>query len=223
MNTNTGTTAANLYPVPQLGSVAVYCSASSAVESHFAEAARTIGRALGASGLQLVFGAGAAGLMGETAKACKAAGGRVFGITTEKLNALEGVSDACDEVEIVAEMPVRRSRMMELADGFVILPGGLGTYEEFFEVLVGRQLGDHGKPIVIVNHGDYYAPMIAMIDHGIEHNFIRATIRDTLIVVDNAEDALPALLAHRPGSHDPADFLFLPAEHESGEQLTAAS
>lgn len=212
MNTNTGTTAANLYPVPQLGSVAVYCSASSAVESHFAEAARTIGRALGASGLQLVFGAGAAGLMGETAKACKAAGGRVFGITTEKLNALEGVSDACDEVEIVAEMPVRRSRMMELADGFVILPGGLGTYEEFFEVLVGRQLGDHPKPIVVVNDHHYYDPMIAMIEHGIEHKFIAPAIRDALIVVDDAADALPALLTHQARRHDPAEFLYLPED-----------
>lgn len=105
---------------------------------------------------------------------------------------------------------------------FVILPGGLGTYEEFFEVLVGRQLGDHGKPIVIVNHGRYYDPMIAMIEHGIEHNFIRAAIRDALIVVDDAADALPALIAHRPAEHDPADFLFLP-DHEGAAPLSRAS
>lgn len=217
MNTN-----ANLYPVPELGSVAVYCSASSAVEQHFVEAARTIGAALADNGLRMVFGGGRVGLMGEAAKACKEAGGRVHGVTTEKLDELEGASEYCDELEIVKAMPERRTRMMDLADAFVILPGGLGTYEEFFEVLVGRQLGDHGKPLVIVNHGRYYDPMIAMIDHGIEHNFIRGAIREALIVVEDAADALPALIAHRPVEHDPAEFLFLP-DHEDDELLSRAS
>lgn len=214
---------ATLALVPALDSVAVYCSASSAVAEHFVQAAQTIGTALAESGLRLVFGAGSLGLMGETAKACKTAGGRVIGVTTEKLDALEGISQHCDDAEILATMPERRSRMMELADAFVILPGGLGTLEEFFEVVVGRQLGDHAKPIVIVNHNGFYGPMMAMIDHGIEHNFIRPAIREALIVVDDPADALPALIAYRPTRHDPAEYLYLP-EHQAPEaELAKAS
>ena len=191
-------------------SVAVYCSASSAIDPNYARSAATIGEALAHNGLSMVFGGGRVGLMGEVAKACKTAGGRVVGITTEKLDALEGASAYCDELHIAASMPQRRSRMMELADAFVILPGGLGTYEEFFEVLVGRQLGDHSKPIVIVNHGGFFDPMVSMIDHGIEHRFIAPAIREALVVVDDPGDALPALLAHQPRRHDPAEVLYLP-------------
>ncbi len=207
------TTANTRYPVPPLSSVAVYCSASSAIEAHFAEAARVIGRTLGQSGLQMVFGGGAVGLMGVAARSCKMHGGRVVGVTTRKLDALEGGWDGCDELVVVDAMPERRTRMMDLADAFVILPGGLGTYEEFFEVVVGRQLGDHSKPIVIVNHDNFYDPMIAMIEHGIAHKFIAPAIREALVVVVDAAAALPALLAHRPRTHNPADFLYLPAEH----------
>lgn len=207
------TTAASLYPVSPVSSVAVYCSASSAIDAHFADAARTIGMALGRSGLQMVFGGGAVGLMGVAARACKAGGGRVVGVTTGKLDALEGGWDGCDELLVVEAMPERRTRMMDLADAFVILPGGLGTYEEFFEVVVGRQLGDHSKPIVIVNHDNFYNPMIAMIEHGITHKFIAPAIREALVVVDDAADALPELLTHRPRPHNPAEFLYLPTEH----------
>jgi uncharacterized protein (TIGR00730 family) len=118
-------------------------------------------------------------------------------------------------------MPERRTRMLEPAGAFVIPPGGLGTYEEFFEVLVGRQLGDHSKPIVIVNHDNFYDPMIAMIEHGIAHNFIAPAIREVLVVVDDANDALPALVSHQPRTHNPSEFLYLPAQH--GTELAWAS
>lgn len=202
-------------------SVAVYCSASSAIELHFAEPAQAIGKALAESGLQMIFGGGAVGLMGVAARACKAHGGWVVGVTTSKLDALEGGWHGCEELQVVDAMPERRTRMMELADAFVILPGGLGTYEEFFEVVVGRQLGDHSKPIVIINHDGFYEPMIAMIEHGIAHKFIAPAIREALIVVQDAADALPALLSHRPREHNPADFLYLP--EDSFGQLDRAS
>ncbi|MGI9164177.1 MAG: TIGR00730 family Rossman fold protein [Mycobacterium sp.] len=209
--------AADSYSVSAPASVAVYCSASSALAAHFSQPARTIGRMLGENGLQMVFGGGGVGLMGIAARACKAAGGNVVGITTSKLDDLEGGWEGCDQLIVVESMPDRRTRMMDLADAFVILPGGLGTYEEFFEVVVGRQLGDHSKPIVIVNHDSFYDPMIAMIDHGITHNFIAPAIREVLIVVNDAADALPALMAHRPREHNPADFLYLP-DHLPGEE-----
>lgn len=203
-------------------SVTVYCSSSGALQAHFSDGARTVGQALAEAGLTLVYGGGSIGLMGECARAVKAGGGRVVGIITAKLDTLEHGWRGCDELEIVDSMPERRSRMMELADGYVVLPGGLGTYEEFFEVLVARQLGDHGAPIVIVNHGGYYDPLIAMIEHGIEHRFIRPAIREALIVVDDARFAVEALVSHRAAPHDPSRFLFLPEDVER-EKLSLAS
>ena len=202
--------------------ITVYCSSSGALEPHFSDGARAVGRALAEAGLTLVYGGGSIGLMGECARAAHAGGGRVVGIITAKLDSLEHGWRGCDELEIVESMPQRRSRMMELADGYVVLPGGLGTYEEFFEVLVARQLGDHGAPIVIVNHNGYYDPLIAMIEHGIEHRFIRPAIREALIVVDDARFAVEALLSHEAPPHDPSRFLFLPEDVER-EKLSLAS
>lgn len=205
--------------------VTVYCSSSGALEPHFADDARALGSALAAAGLTMVYGGGSTGLMGECALAAKAAGGRVVGITTAKLDNLEHGWRGCDELQVVETMPERKTRMMDLADGYVVLPGGLGTYEEFFEVLVARQLGDHGAPIVIVNHDGYFAPMIAMIEHGITHRFIRPAIREALVVVDAAEFAVQALLTHKSPPHDPSRFLFLPedVEREKQETISLAS
>lgn len=205
--------------------ITVYCSSSGALEPHFAEGARTVGAAIAAAGLTMVYGGGSAGLMGETARTCKAGGGRVIGVITAKLDELEHGWRGCDELQIVETMPERRTRMMDLADGYVVLPGGLGTYEEFFEVLVARQLGDHDAAIVIVNHDGYYDPLIAMIEHGITHKFIRPAIRETLVVVDAAEFAVEALMSHRAPAHDPARFLFLPedVEREKKTELVLAS
>lgn len=205
--------------------ITVYCSSSGALEPHFADGARALGSALAVAGLTMVYGGGSAGLMGECARAAKAGGGQVIGIITGKLDALEHGWRDCDELQVVETMPERRTRMMDLADGYVVLPGGLGTYEEFFEVLVSRQLGDHGAPIVIVNHQGYYDPLIAMIEHGIAHRFIRPAIREALVVVDTAEFAVPALLSHEAPPHDPSRFLFLPedVEREKDEALSLAS
>lgn len=195
--------------------VTVYCASSGALEPHFGEAARQLGRGIAEHGLTMVYGGGSIGLMGQSARACKAAGGRVVGIITETLDGLEHGWRGCDELQVVDSMQQRRRRMMDLGDAFVVLPGGLGTYEELFEVLVGRQIGEHPKPIVIVNHGRYYDPLIAMIEHGIAHKFIRPAIREALVVVDDCGEAIAAVLAHRPRAHDPAEFLFLPTEHRA--------
>ena len=188
-------------------SVTVYCSSSGALEPHFTQGARDLGHALAERGIALVYGGGSIGLMGECARAAKERGGRVIGIITTKLMDLEQGWSGCDEFVVVDTMQQRRRILMDRADGYVVLPGGLGTYEEFFEVLVARQLGDHAKPIAIVNHDRYYDPLVAMIEHGIEHRFVRPAIRDVLSVVDDGAAALDALIAHEPGEHDPRRFL----------------
>ena len=188
-------------------SVTVYCSSSGALEPHFATGARDLGTALATRGIELVYGGGSIGLMGECARAAKAGGGRVTGIITRKLLDLEQGWQGCDELLVVDTMQQRRRLLMDRADGYIVLPGGLGTYEEFFEVLVARQLGDHAKPIAIVNHDRYYDPLVAMIEHGIEHRFVRPAIRGVLQVVETGHGAIEALLAHEPAAHDPSQFL----------------
>jgi hypothetical protein len=200
-------------------SVTVYCSSSGALEPHFSEGARALGHAIAEKGLTLVYGGGSIGLMGECARACKERGGRVIGIITQKLMSLEQGWTGCDELVVVDTMQARRRQLMDRGDGYVILPGGLGTYEEFFEVLVARQLGDHHKPIAIVNHDRYYDPLVAMIEHGIEHRFVRPAIRDVLGVVDDGAAALASLLAHEPKPHDPAQFLPMHAGTDSAARI----
>ena len=171
-------------------SVTVYCSSSGALEPHFTQGARDLGHALADRGIALVYGGGSIGLMGECARAAKERGGRVIGIITTKLMDLEQGWSGCDEFVVVDTMQQRRRILMDRADGYVVLPGGLGTYEEFFEVLVARQLGDHHKPIAIVNHDGYYDPLVAMIEHGIEHRFVRPAVRGVLSPAPIAERGL---------------------------------
>ncbi len=180
-------------------SVTVYCASSTALEPHFANAARTVGTELARRGLTLVYGGGSIGLMGETARAAKAAGGRVEGIITRQLLDLEQGWAGCDEMVVVDSMRERKRLLEERGDAFLILPGGLGTYEEFFEILVGRYLQNHAKPIAVVNDHGYYDPMIAMIDHGIDHKFIRPAVKDLIAFDADATRALDRLLA-KPAS-----------------------
>ncbi len=180
-------------------SITVYCASSTALEPHFANAAHTVGTELARRGLTLVYGGGSIGLMGETARAAKAAGGRVVGIITKQLLDLEQGWNGCDEMIVVDSMRERKRLLEERGDGFLILPGGLGTYEEFFEILVGRYLQNHAKPIGVVNDHGYYDPMMAMIDHGIEHKFIRPAVKELIAFEADATRALDRLLS-RPTS-----------------------
>lgn len=130
--------------------------------------------------------------MGVIARSAKAHGGRVEGIITSKFLRLEQGWDGCDELVVVETMRERKRQLAERADAFVVLPGGLGTFEEFFEILVGRQIGDHHKPIGIVNDRGYYDPMLAMIDHSIEHRFVKPATRAMLHVHPDPDWVLDA-------------------------------
>ncbi len=182
----------------------VYCSSSSAIDPHFAETARLVGRELASRDVALVYGGGSTGLMGEVATACADAGGRIIGVITKHLSKLEVAFERSDELIVVETMRERKAIMAERGDGFLVLPGGLGTYEEFFEVLVGRVLSEHDKPIGVVNDHGYFDPLVAMIDHGIKERFIRPAI-ERLLTVDG----------------DPLTVLRRMAEDE-GHQLTPA-
>src|SRR5687767_14574650 len=154
-------------------SVTVYCSSSNHVPPVYFRAATELGAAIANHGWNLVYGGNAVGCMGALADAARAAGGKVIGITPRAL-VDKGIADErCDELIITDSMRERKHLLEQRGDAFCVLPGGIGTFEEFFEILVGRQLGYHDKPIVLLNVNDYYTPLLAFLAHGLAERFLR--------------------------------------------------
>ena len=187
-------------------SITVYCSASEGLDKGFNDAADKVGRLLAENGIELVYGGGAVGLMGVIARACKTAGGKVTGIITEHLMESEQGWDGCDELIIVDSMRQRKRQLVDLAEGFLVLPGGLGTYEEFFETLVGRLLEEHRKPIGILNDRGHFDPMMAMLRDGIDKGFITEPTMELVLIDDDATSLLQRLIAMKPVEIDPDRF-----------------
>ncbi|MBB4659547.1 TIGR00730 family Rossman fold protein [Parvularcula dongshanensis] len=176
----------------KLSSLCVYCGSRNGDSPVFAEAARTLGRACAENGTKLVYGGGALGLMGETAGAARDAGGEVFGVIPGFLVELEGVLEGVDH-EVVDTMHTRKMMMFEQADAFCTLPGGIGTLEEVIELLSWARLELHRKPIVILDIEGFWTPLVDLIDHVIERGFAAEELRQDIIVVNRAEDVLPAI------------------------------
>ena len=153
-------------------SVCVYCGSRTGDNPAFAEVAREVGRWIGASKAQLVYGGGNNGLMGVLADATLASGGRVVGVIPKALVEREFAKLDCTELHVVDSMHDRKRMMAERADAFLALPGGIGTFEELFEVWTWRQLGYHDKPLGLLNAGDYYGPLLAFLRSGVAHGFI---------------------------------------------------
>lgn len=162
------------------------------------------GTELGKTGRTLVYGGGKVGLMGLCADAVLANGGKVIGIIPSHISEREVQHLGLTELHVVPSMHVRKQMMVDRADAFVVLPGGIGTLDELCEVLTWRQLGVHDKPIVIVNTHGYWSPFIDMIDHIIDQGFMRPSDRKTFMVVDRVEDVLPFLTAAPQEHFDPA-------------------
>jgi uncharacterized protein (TIGR00730 family) len=173
--------------------VTVYCSSSKSVPPVYFEAAAELGRAIAGEGWALVYGGNAVGCMGALADAARAAGGRVVGVTPQLL-VDHGIADGrCHELIVTATMRERKALLEQRGDAFVALPGGLGTFEEVFEILVGRTLGYHQKPVVLLNVAGYYAPLLAMLEHGIEHGFIRPVAREAYVVAETVDEVIAFL------------------------------
>src|SRR3954463_8728585 len=181
--------------------VTVYCSSSHSVAAAYFNAARELGHEIARAGWALVYGGNNLGLMDAVACACRSAGGKVIGITPQRM-VDEGIADsACAELIVTTDMRERKALLEARGDALVALPGGIGTFEEFFEVLVGRMLGYHAKPIVVLNIAGYYDPLILMIDHGIEQGFIKPKAREAFYVTTSVRDAMEYLKRHPPGAN----------------------
>jgi uncharacterized protein (TIGR00730 family) len=179
----------------KIASLCVYCGSSSQVPSIHLETAAAFGRLLAEAGVQLVFGGGRIGLMGRMADAAIAAGGRVVGVIPEYLQNLEIGHDGVAELVVVDSMHTRKRRMFELADAFAVLPGGLGTLDETFEMVTWRQLGMHEKPLVVVDVDGYWKPLQGLIEHMVRAGYCRPEHRGLMTFVDRIEDVLPTLKA----------------------------
>ncbi|MBK9519465.1 MAG: TIGR00730 family Rossman fold protein [Anaeromyxobacter sp.] len=178
--------------------ICVFCGASPGRDPRYVEAARALGRELVERGLELVYGGGSVGLMGQVADAVLAAGGRVTGVIPEVLQIRELAHRGLTDLRVVASMHERKALMAELSDGFVALPGGMGTLEELAEVLTWAQLGLHQRPVGLLDVAGYYAPLIAFFDQAEAAGFLRAEHRRLLLVGRQPGALLETLRAFRP-------------------------
>ena len=179
--------------VSKIRKICVYCGSGPGTDPAFVEAARAFGAILANNGIELVFGGGSVGMMGEIAKSVINHGGAVTGVIPEFLVAREHAMRAADNLIVTRDMHERKRKMFELADAFVAMPGGIGTLEEVVEQITWVQLGRHRKPILLANIKNFWDPLCALIDHMKKLEFIRHDLNFELLVADNVSEILPML------------------------------
>ncbi len=180
-------------PVPSF-SLCVYCGSRPGTDPAFADAARQVGDWIGRHGGQLVYGGGRNGLMGLVASATLSAGGRVVGVIPKALVEREWANQDCTELLVVDTMHERKREMAERADAFLALPGGIGTFEEFFEVWTWRQLGYHDKPVGLLNVNGYYDGLLQFLAQSVDRQFMGPWQMDLIVSGDAASELLPDLV-----------------------------
>lgn len=153
-------------------SICVFCGSSDSVHVDYKKAAFHMGVTLANNGIQLVYGGGKTGLMGEVANGALSAGGKVIGVIIPSMNTPTLAHTGLTRMDVTPEMRSRKARMHELADGFIALPGGFGTWDELFETITWAQTGEHEKPVGLLNVKDFYVPLLSAIDHAVAEGFI---------------------------------------------------
>jgi uncharacterized protein (TIGR00730 family) len=182
--------------------ICVFCGSSPGTREMYVEQAEALGRTMAARGIGLVYGGGGIGLMGTVARAVIDAEGEVTGIIpyalATKERALSVTNGAKVEMRVVGTMHERKAMMAELADAFIALPGGLGTFDELFEALTWAQLGIHQKPIGILNTEGYFDPLLDMIDRAIADGFVLPRYRRLIVESSDVDDLISRLFSYRP-------------------------
>lgn len=184
-------------------SLCVFCGANAGNKPVYRATAENLGRLLAGRGIQLIYGGGNVGLMGAVADACLDAGGTVIGVIPQALMGKEVEGRPVDHrtltrLEVVDSMHTRKARMAELAEGFIAMPGGFGTFEEYCEILTWAQLGFHVKPIGLLNVAGFYDPLLALFDHAAAEGFLREQNRAMALSDSDPEALLAAMAAFRP-------------------------
>jgi uncharacterized protein (TIGR00730 family) len=170
--------------------VAVYCGSANGTNPAFVDEARALGAAIAEAGLGLVYGGANIGLMGAVADAALAGGAHAIGVLPEVLVGREIAHDGLTQFELVPTMHERKARMVELADAFLVLPGGYGTLEELLEVVTWAQLGLHDKPCILINTAGYWDGLLAFLDTAVAVGFVKAKNRGLVRVAANAQEAV---------------------------------
>ena len=177
----------------KINALCVYCGSSPGIDPAFLTAAQALGKILAENAVRLVYGGGSVGLMGALAHAVLDHGGEVTGVIPEFLIRRERPRRLPQEIIVTADMHERKRIMFDRADGFVALPGGLGTLEELVEQLTWMQLGRHKKPILVANIAGYWDPLLRLIDHMRAVEFVAAALSVDFLVADHVEDILPKI------------------------------
>ncbi|MFE8700508.1 TIGR00730 family Rossman fold protein [Cytobacillus sp. FJAT-54145] len=177
--------------------IAVFCGSSSGNDPIYMEEARKLGKRLVEHGLDLVYGGATVGCMGAVADAVMEAGGKAIGVIPEKLVRVEIAHNHLTELHVVKDMHERKALMAELSDGFISLPGGTGTLEEWFEVFTWSQLGYHNKPCALLNINQYYQPLYSLFDHMIEQGFVKKEYKDLILIEDDSEKLIERIKNHK--------------------------
>ncbi len=183
-----------------LGAIAVYCGSATPADERYIALARAVGEGLARRGITLVYGGGRLGLMGAVADSALGAGGKVIGVIPEALVGAEVAHRGLTELHVVADMHARKALFTALSDGFVTLPGGVGTMDELWEAVSWAQLGYHAKPVGLLNAFGFYDQLIGFNRHMIETGFIRPAHAGILIARETLDDLLGAMTAYQP--HD---------------------
>ena len=183
----------SIQPVRQIQRLCVFCGSSSGARPVYAEAAAQLGSDLAKSKIVLVYGGGRVGLMGILADSVLGAGGKAIGVMPRTLVAKEIAHTSLTELHVVESMHQRKALMADLADAFLLLPGGFGSWEEFCEVLTWLQLGIHRKPCAILNVAGYYNGLLSLADHALAEGFLRSAHHEMLVVADRPQAALSQL------------------------------
>lgn len=178
-------------------SICVYCGSADGVAARFLEAARAMGAALARDGLGLVYGGGRTGLMGALADAALEHGGQAIGVITEGMNTPALAHPGLTRLEVTADLHQRKARMAALSDGFIALPGGYGTLDELFETLTWAQIGEHRKPVGLLDVDGYYDPLLSMLDRAVDEGFLFAEHRRALLCESQPETLLEAMRGYQ--------------------------
>lgn len=189
--------------------ICIYGASSNAIDKSFLDAGEQLGKAIAQNNHTVVFGGGAAGLMGAVARGSHSENGEIIGICPSFFNVDGALFTDCTEMIYTETMRERKQLLDEMSDAFVITPGGIGTFDEFFEIYTLRQLAVHQKPIVIFNTNGYYNPLIDMLNNAIDKAFMPATNMDLLFISDDPQKIINHIQNYNPADYNAAEFKFI--------------
>ncbi|MBQ8741105.1 MAG: TIGR00730 family Rossman fold protein [Clostridia bacterium] len=189
--------------------ICIYGASSNAIDNSFLDAGEQLGKTIAQNNHSVVFGGGAAGLMGAVARGSHSENGEIIGICPSFFNVDGALFTDCTEMIYTETMRERKQLLEEMSDAFVITPGGIGTFDEFFEIYTLRQLGVHKKPIVIFNTNGYYNPLIDMLSNAIQKSFMPDTNMDLLFISDNPQEIIEHIENYNPADYNAAEFKFI--------------